>query len=274
MIANFILQRKARFKRRQALALIPLLFAACVTALTPGGGKIRNGGVTAWTEDLNLQSGWAIYLRNDMATPIRITSITLYNCVNISGGCQTEDPHLVLQPNETRRVRRVEPAFPNRQFTFRWRYQWKALSEYPTTLDEAVASSVLSGVKMWSVALRADSAAWYWGFDFGAMTELWVKDRLEFQIKELGGSVDTANAVRRRNVSVRNVVVQGDTARVLVTLSTSWSTPCSWRHNGGRYRYFFIRMETGWRYVGGTPPTTFENPATPNPPCDGRGAIP
>lgn len=70
--------------------------------------------LTGWTMDLRYAPGKELFLRNNMGAPVRVTSITIYDCENIQGGCRQFDPDIVLQPGEVRLVATIRPAFVNR----------------------------------------------------------------------------------------------------------------------------------------------------------------
>ena len=91
-----------------------------------GSGPTPRPGerVVAWTEDLQRQPGFALYFRNVSNLPVRISSLTLYECLNITGDCNAIDPGILLQPGEVRRARTIEPADARKPFSYRYRYQW------------------------------------------------------------------------------------------------------------------------------------------------------
>lgn len=77
---------------------------------------------TGWTEDLRDRRGKELFVRNNTDEPMRITSITLYDCQNVKWGCYQWDPEIVLAPGQTKRVKVVEPDSDNFSMSFNWRY--------------------------------------------------------------------------------------------------------------------------------------------------------
>jgi hypothetical protein len=77
--------------------------------------------VVFWQEELQGLPGVHIFARNDRSVPMRVTKVTVYECVNIQGGCIEWDPDAVLAPGERRRVYTILPSNASRAYRFRWR---------------------------------------------------------------------------------------------------------------------------------------------------------
>jgi len=78
--------------------------------------------VTGFSEPLGQGKGVQLFVRNNTDRPVTITSLTLHECENVSGGCGTRDLALVLAPAEARRLAQVDPAFQDRTWRYRWRW--------------------------------------------------------------------------------------------------------------------------------------------------------
>ena len=104
------------------------LMLACGGTISPPGPPARpNERITGWTEDLLGMRGKEIYLRNNTDQPWVITSLILYECENIRGGCFTRDPKLTLGPFEWERVMAVRPAREGEGYYFRWRFNYSGI---------------------------------------------------------------------------------------------------------------------------------------------------
>jgi hypothetical protein len=92
------------------------------------GPPARPGAVlTGFSEPTRDRPGFELYLRNNLEEPVKVTSITLYECENVKGGCFQWDPELTLEPGEAKRIKVVEPALRNRGFTYRWRWTYRRM---------------------------------------------------------------------------------------------------------------------------------------------------
>jgi hypothetical protein len=74
-----------------------------------------------WQEELIGRQGAHLFVRNDGTVPMRIAKVSVYECVNIDGGCVEYDPNLVLQPGEKQRLYTVVPLQTNKTYRYRWR---------------------------------------------------------------------------------------------------------------------------------------------------------
>jgi len=109
--------------RTLAATIMLLGLIGCASPGPPPGPPSRPGEhTTGWSEDQKLRPGKILFVRNNTDQPRVITSITLYDCQNIRGGCYQRDPKITLGPHEWRRVASVSPMNSSRYFYFRWRY--------------------------------------------------------------------------------------------------------------------------------------------------------
>jgi hypothetical protein len=74
-----------------------------------------------WQEPLRGYFGYHLFARNDTRGPMRITTVSVYECDNIVGGCLQWDPDLVLAPGERRRLYTIIPMNAQKAYRFRWR---------------------------------------------------------------------------------------------------------------------------------------------------------
>ena len=78
--------------------------------------------VTGFTESLGRGGGAQLVVRNNTDRPVTITSLTLFECENVSGGCGTRELAVVLAPFEVRRLLDVRPTIQDRAWRYRWRW--------------------------------------------------------------------------------------------------------------------------------------------------------
>lgn len=110
------------------VALLSLALGACTASQVTMGPPARAGeATTAFSEPLRDRAGFELFVRNNLDEPIRLTSITLYDCENVRNGCTQWDPELTLDPGQVRRVYVAEPALRNQAFNYRWRYTYDRL---------------------------------------------------------------------------------------------------------------------------------------------------
>jgi hypothetical protein len=114
---------------RRIMSTATLLLFGTLSGCTSGsshGPAISPAGepVTAWTEEQQPGPGFHLFLRNNRATPIRITSVQLYDCENVDHACLPFDPRIVLRPGQSTEVMSVGPGLANYAFSFHWRYSW------------------------------------------------------------------------------------------------------------------------------------------------------
>jgi hypothetical protein len=83
----------------------------------------RGAALATWTETERNGSGLLIFFRNNTSAPIRIASIELYDCENVSQECATSALDLVLPPGKSALAMTVQPRLPNFEFTFKYRYR-------------------------------------------------------------------------------------------------------------------------------------------------------
>lgn len=81
-----------------------------------------NRPMALWHEELIGRPGAHLFARNDGAVPLRITKVSVTQCINIYKGCMEWDPNLVLQPGEKKWLYSVVPQAKGKS----WRYQWNA----------------------------------------------------------------------------------------------------------------------------------------------------
>lgn len=120
-----------------------LLLAALSAALVAGatgcaggpaviGPPARPGAVlTGFSERLPDRPGAELYLRNNTDSPVTVTSISIYDCVNLAVWCETREVSIVLAPRQLRRMVVVEPQDP----TMRWSYRWRWTRERGVAAD-------------------------------------------------------------------------------------------------------------------------------------------
>ena len=78
--------------------------------------------VTGFAESLGRAGGAELLVRNNTDRPVTITSLTLFECENVSGGCGTRELAVVLAPFEVRRLVDVRPTIQDRAWRYRWRW--------------------------------------------------------------------------------------------------------------------------------------------------------
>jgi hypothetical protein len=74
----------------------------------------------AYTQAMQNELGYEIFIRNKSSVPIIVTSVTLTSCVGIRDVCGTQHPRTRINPGDVRRVARV-------------RYQAETLSSFQYT---------------------------------------------------------------------------------------------------------------------------------------------
>ncbi len=79
--------------------------------------------IDTWTEPERNRLGLRIFFRNNTAAPFRLTSIELYDCVNVAQECAASDPGVVLGPGQSVLAMTVLPRLANFEFSFRYRYR-------------------------------------------------------------------------------------------------------------------------------------------------------
>lgn len=109
--------------RHLLLILVLASLAGCASSQSAMGPPPRPGqSVMGFTERLHDRPGYELYLRNDAEYPMTITSITIFECVNLAVWCETRELDIVLTPGQIRRVVVVEPDDTSRRWNFRWRW--------------------------------------------------------------------------------------------------------------------------------------------------------
>jgi hypothetical protein len=102
------------------------MVAACASAGAGAGPPVTaaHASVETWTDPLSSGRGFRVMFRNNTAEPVRITTITLYDCQNADHACTNFDPRLVIAPGQSAEALTIGPALTNYEFTFRYRFTW------------------------------------------------------------------------------------------------------------------------------------------------------
>lgn len=77
-----------------------------------------------WFENVTGSQSQTIYVQNKTKWTIRITTLQLYDCVNIKQTCSTNQVNIRLPAHTSRLVLTVDPADPAGAYTFYVRYQY------------------------------------------------------------------------------------------------------------------------------------------------------
>jgi len=139
-------------------AFIILMAVGCTgTVSSPGPPAQPGARITGWSEDLMTVRGKELFLRNNTDQPLAITSIILYDCENVRGGCHPRDPGITLGPYEWVSVRTVRPAREDVGFYYRWRWNYSGLRQPETFQSEpsALNSSSLPDFDSYGPTLAA-----------------------------------------------------------------------------------------------------------------------
>ena len=78
-----------------------------------------------WFENMTGSQSQAIYIQNKTQWTIRITTLQLYDCVNIKQTCGTGQVNIRLAAHTSKRVLTIDPADPAGAYTFYVRYQYQ-----------------------------------------------------------------------------------------------------------------------------------------------------
>lgn len=78
--------------------------------------------LTKWSEDLGGKEGVALYLRNDLHIPVRVTSLELWDCQNVATHCSRRDMDIVVPPGETELLLVVPQDDIMKPMEFQWTY--------------------------------------------------------------------------------------------------------------------------------------------------------
>ena len=71
--------------------------------------------------DLPDGSGQVLWFRNTHTYPVRLLAVSLWDCVNLRGGCIRDMPaDALVFPGQTYEVMTVYAADPSEPFSFRW----------------------------------------------------------------------------------------------------------------------------------------------------------
>ncbi len=96
---------------------------ACTAGQTQRGPPASPGQmVTGFTERLPDRPGFEVFLRNNAEHRVSITSISIFDCVNLAVWCRTRELDVVLEPGQVRRMVVVEPEDPIQRWNYRWRW--------------------------------------------------------------------------------------------------------------------------------------------------------
>jgi hypothetical protein len=95
---------------------------ATATRVTRGPPAQPGQLVTGFSESQGQGRGADLYVRNNTDRPVTITSLTLFECENVSGGCGTREMAVVLGPAQVLRLAQVVPAIRDRGWRYRWRW--------------------------------------------------------------------------------------------------------------------------------------------------------
>lgn len=79
--------------------------------------------LASWTSELTTERGKRLLFRNDMTEPLKLWSVTLVDCLNITVRCGEHPLELVLEPGESREVLRVLAMDRTKPYHFEWRYR-------------------------------------------------------------------------------------------------------------------------------------------------------
>lgn len=115
------------------LAVMVVMVAGCGGMASEGGegSTVRAtrgppaapGQIVTGFSEPRVQGGGAdLFVRNNTDRPVTITSLTLFECENVSEGCGTRDLAVVLGPAEVRRLAQITPSFGDRAWRYRWRW--------------------------------------------------------------------------------------------------------------------------------------------------------
>lgn len=99
--------------------------AACRGTLSSQPIPVDDGRrVDTWSGRVPPGPAKGIFFLNLTSQPIRVTAITLYDCVNVI--CDAVHPdNLILQPQDTVLGLTLLPLDPHARFDFRWKFVWR-----------------------------------------------------------------------------------------------------------------------------------------------------
>lgn len=80
-----------------------------------------------------------IWIYNGSTVPVDVYSVTLRDCENVRQDCAPHPLRMHLPPSHSEVLARVEPQDPERGFTFRYSYGWRADSAYMAALHVLAA---------------------------------------------------------------------------------------------------------------------------------------
>ena len=142
-----------------AALLLPALLAACA-ARRPAYVAATNETVFASTEEAHgAAPAHTIYIENRSTVPVLVYSVTLRSCENIKAACDSPTPlSLRLAPGRRAMVRRVEPRDPQKGFTYRYSYGWRAESGQAAALTVMASEGSVEATERLAAIERGEAA--------------------------------------------------------------------------------------------------------------------
>ena len=142
---------------------LPAVLVACA-ARQPAFVAATNETVIASTEEAHgPAAAHTIFIENRSTVPITVYSVTLRGCENVKAACDSPTPLSVrVAPGRRAMVRRVEPRNPERGFTYRYSYGWRAESGQAAALEvmanegSVEAAEQLAAIERGRAARRAE----------------------------------------------------------------------------------------------------------------------
>ena len=135
--------RAPTFSTRSTLALISILGSgvAAPALLAQSYVAPTNETVTTRTEEgLGSSISQVIWIHNGSTVPIDVYSVTLRDCDNVKQDCSPRPLRMHLQPGRSDVLTRVEPKDPEKGYSYRYTFGWRADSAYMAALHVLAAT--------------------------------------------------------------------------------------------------------------------------------------
>jgi hypothetical protein len=138
------------------------------------------------TEETSSGPGHIIYAENRSSVPVLVYSFTLRECENVKQQCTPRTLNLHLDPNSRATLSRVEPANPDKAFSFRFTFGWRADSATTAALGALASVGAPGAGERLTAIQQAESRR---------MHEVGAQD-LELTAAELASLADRATMIR------------------------------------------------------------------------------
>ena len=95
---------------KRIFALAVVLAACAQQSAPPPNPASADDPLRVWERDVSVDGSRAIMARNDDKVPHTVTSLRLFDCINVKIECAELSPRITVKPGETVTLLTIDPA--------------------------------------------------------------------------------------------------------------------------------------------------------------------